>query len=165
VAEIEILRPVHLTCSLTRSISQTDSVAHSQLFYLYYSILYNFPVSQHPKYFIISSIIAALALGTGFLQLNYESEYYYLYLNTRGQSLYEKATVETYFPSNYTGAFSPWRVSSIGRLARYCTLCAIFLRLESAECCTEIRFLCRIIMTARDGGSIFRTKIWKVLTK
>jgi len=75
-------------------------------------------VAVYPKYYLISSIVLALTLGTGFLRMNYDDDIQRLYSNTKGKSIYEKAQIQKYFPANYSGGFSLSRVDSIGRLAR-----------------------------------------------
>lgn len=78
-----------------------------------------YTVALYPKYFLITSVVLALTLGTGLLQMTYDDDVNRLYLNTRGRSVYEKATIQKYFVGNYSGAFDFARTTEFGRFIRY----------------------------------------------
>lgn len=96
-----------------------------------------FNIGLRPGYFILVPILLTALLATGFQQMDYNYDPEYLFSPTHGMAKHERATVETYFPTN----FSDFKASRITRPGKFG----------------------RVIVTARDGGSMLRTHLWDQL--
>ena len=75
-------------------------------------------IARYPKYFIIASVIVSITLGTGLVRIQIEEDIQTLYVHRRADSKYEKAIVQSVFPSNETSRFNPSRKINGGRFAR-----------------------------------------------
>ena len=91
-------------------------------------------VGTHPGYFIIVPILVTVLCFTGVQQMNYNYDPEYLFSPSNGQAKYERNLVETYFPTNYS-SFKANRITRAGKLGR-------------------------LIIKAKDNGSMLRTHIW-----
>ncbi len=91
-------------------------------------------IGQRPGYFIIVPILLTALLATGFQQMNYNYDPEYLFSPTTGFAKNERAMVEHYFPTN----FSDFRASRITRPGKFG----------------------RVIISAKDGGSLLRSQLW-----
>lgn len=92
-------------------------------------------VGKYPGYFVIVPFFIACILATGLQRLRYEDDPEYLFSPTDGRSKVERAIVDEYFPINYTHNFNIGRITHKGRFGR-------------------------LIITARDGGSVLRRSVW-----
>ncbi|UXI23047.1 hypothetical protein NH340_JMT08990 [Sarcoptes scabiei] len=92
-------------------------------------------VGKYPGYFVLVPFFVACIFGTGLQRLRYEDDPEYLFSPTDGRSKIEREIIDEYFPINYTQNFNPGRVTHKGRFGR-------------------------IIITARDGGTIMKRSIW-----
>jgi predicted RND superfamily exporter protein len=77
-------------------------------------------VARHPKYFIISSVILAITLGTGLLRLNVDDNIETLYVRPDTPARIEREVFEEAFPlpQSETQRFNPSRATRLGRHAR-----------------------------------------------
>ena len=91
-------------------------------------------VGTHPGYFIIVPILVTLLCATGVQQMIYNYDPEYLFSPSNGQAKYERNLVEEYFPANYS-SFKANRITRAGKLGR-------------------------LIIKAKDNGSMLRTHIW-----
>jgi len=91
-------------------------------------------VGNHPGYFIVVPILLTVLCFTGVQRMNYNYDPEYLFSPTNGQAKSERDVVEKYFPTNYT-AFKANRITQAGKLGR-------------------------LIITAKDNGSMLRTHVW-----
>ena len=91
-------------------------------------------VGNHPGYFIVVPILLTVLCFTGVQRMNYNYDPEYLFSPTNGQAKSERDIVEKYFPTNYT-AFKANRITQAGKLGR-------------------------LIITAKDNGSMLRTHVW-----
>lgn len=96
-------------------------------------------VGKYPGYFILVPFFIACILATGLQRLRYEDDPEYLFSPTDGRSKLERSIVDDYFPINYTSNFNAGRITHKGRFGR-------------------------LIITARDGGSILRRSVWDDIT-
>lgn len=92
-------------------------------------------VGKYPGYFVLVPFFIACILTTGLQRLRYEDDPEYLFSPTDGRSKVERAVIDEYFPINYTQNFNLGRITHKGRFGR-------------------------LIITARDGGSVLRRSIW-----
>ena len=91
-------------------------------------------IGNHPGYFIVVPILLTVLCFTGIQRMNYNYDPEYLFSPTNGQAKNERAVVEKYFQTNYT-AFKANRITHAGKLGR-------------------------LIITAKDNGSMLRTHVW-----
>ena len=91
-------------------------------------------VGNHPGYFIVVPILLTVLCFTGVQRMSYNYDPEYLFSPTNGQAKHERDLVEHHFPTNYT-AFKANRITRAGKLGR-------------------------LIITAKDNGSMLRTHIW-----
>ena len=94
-------------------------------------------IGKHPGYFIVVPILLTLLCATGVQRMVYNYDPEYLFSPTNGQGKGERDRVEQYFPTNYSD-FKASRITRPGKLAR-------------------------LIITAKDNGSMLRTHIWDQL--
>jgi hypothetical protein len=97
-------------------------------------------IGHNPAYFIIIPVFLALICATGFQQIKYQDDPEYLFSPTDGRSKDEKRIIDTLFPMNYTDNFNAGRVTTKGRFGR-------------------------ILILAKDGGSVLRTSIFSEIVK
>ncbi|KAH7645581.1 patched domain-containing protein 3-like [Dermatophagoides farinae] len=95
-------------------------------------------VGKYPGYFVLVPFFIACILATGLQRLRYEDDPEYLFSPTDGRSKLERAIIDEYFPINYTQNFNLGRITHKGRFGR-------------------------LIITARDGGSVLRRSVWNEL--
>ncbi|CAL4102468.1 unnamed protein product, partial [Meganyctiphanes norvegica] len=93
-------------------------------------------IGTHPGYFILIPFFLSLLCATGFQHTVYQDDPEYLFTPLNGRSLIEKSIIEHLFKINFTADFSPSRITQQGRFAHF-------------------------IITAKYGGSILKTDIWK----
>jgi patched domain-containing protein len=96
-----------------------------------------YQIGKHPGYFIIVPILLTALCASGFQRMNYEYDPEYLFSPTNGLAKEERATVETYFPTNYS-SFKSSRMTRVGKFGR-------------------------LIISAKDGGTMLRTSLWNQL--
>lgn len=94
-------------------------------------------IGHNPGYFIIVPLLLTALAATGFQRMNYNYDPEYLLSPTTGMAKTERENMEKYFPVDYN-YFQPQRMSRVGKFGR-------------------------VIITAKDGGSILRTDIWDSL--
>ena len=94
-------------------------------------------IGQTPTYFIIVPILLTALLATGVQQMNYNYDPEYLFSPKGGEAKYERAIQEEFFPVN----FSDFKASRIARPGKFG----------------------RVIVAAKDGGSMLRTELWNQL--
>lgn len=92
-------------------------------------------IANHYGYFIIVPIFITAILATGFQNIHYEDDPEYLFSPTTGVARNERAIIEQHFFLNFSSDFHPSRVTRTGRFAR-------------------------LIIMAKDGGSILRSEVW-----
>ena len=97
-------------------------------------------IACHFGYFIIIPIFLTAILATGFQNIRYEDDPEYLFSPTTGFARSERAIIEENFFLNFSSDFHPSRVTRLGRFAR-------------------------LIIMARDNGSILRTDVWEDIKK
>lgn len=97
-------------------------------------------IAGHFGYFIIVPIFLTAILATGFQNIRYEDDPEYLFSPTTGFARNERAIIEENFFLNFSSDFHPSRVTRLGRFAR-------------------------LIIMARDGGSLLRTAVWEDIKK
>lgn len=101
----------------------------------FYWLGYN--IGQRPGYSILVPLLLTALLATGFQQMDYNYDPEYLFSPTSGSAKGERATVEKYFPTNY----SDFRASRITRPGKFG----------------------RVVVAAKDGGTMLRTQLWNQL--
>ena len=99
--------------------------------------LLGYRIGQTPTYFIIVPILLTALLATGVQQMNYNYDPEYLFSPKGGEAKYERAIQEEFFPVN----FSDFKASRIARPGKFG----------------------RVIVAAKDGGSMLRTELWNQL--
>ena len=92
-------------------------------------------IGDNPGYFVIVPFLLTALCASGFQRVNFEADPEYLFSPTNGEAKHERAMLEKHFPTNFS-QFDPSRTSEAGRFGR-------------------------LIITAADGGSLFRTKVWR----
>ncbi len=75
-------------------------------------------IAIYPKYSIVASVILSITLGTGLLELKFENDIESLYLYRNSDSKIGKELLQTEFPVNGSGKFTPSRRINLGRFAR-----------------------------------------------
>jgi len=75
-------------------------------------------VAKYPKSFILTTLILCMALGTGLLQIQVDTDIYTLYVDRNAESKQEYALAKALFPGNETNRFTPSRKMHAGRFAR-----------------------------------------------
>ena len=101
----------------------------------FYWLGYN--IGQTPSYFIIVPILLTFLLATGFQQMDYNYDPEYLFSPSGGEAKFERAIQEELFPTN----FSDFKASRIARPGKFG----------------------RVIVAAKDGGSMLRSELWNQL--
>merc|ERR1719288_480797 len=96
-----------------------------------------FNIGQRPGYFIIVPILLTALLSTGFQQMDYNYDPEYLFSPSQGEAKQERTITEHYFPTN----FSDFKASRITRPGKFG----------------------RVIVAAKDGGSMLRSHLWDQL--
>lgn len=94
-------------------------------------------IGESPGYFLVVPLLLTALCMSGFQQMDYEFEPEYLFSPTHGVAKSERAVQERHFPTNYS-SFKSSRISRPGKFAR-------------------------IIVTAKDTGSMLRTELWDQL--
>lgn len=97
-------------------------------------------IANNPGYFIIVPIFLSIILATGFQNIVYQDDPEYLFAPTNGGAKRERAIIEENFKMNFTADFHPSRVTRTGRFIRF-------------------------IITAKDGESLLRSKVWNEIIK
>ncbi|KAK8396858.1 hypothetical protein O3P69_005078 [Scylla paramamosain] len=97
-------------------------------------------IACHFGYFIIVPIFLTAILATGFQNIRYEDDPEYLFSPTTGFARRERAIIEENFFLNFSSDFHPSRMTRLGRFAR-------------------------LIIMARDEGTILRTDVWEDIKK
>ncbi|CAL4066460.1 unnamed protein product [Meganyctiphanes norvegica] len=97
-------------------------------------------IAANPGYFIIVPIFITVILATGFQNIIYQDDPEYLFAPTNGGAKTERATIEENFKLNFTSDFHPSRITRTGRFTR-------------------------VIITAKDGESLLRTKVWSEIMR
>ncbi|XP_076349403.1 patched domain-containing protein 3-like [Tachypleus tridentatus] len=97
-------------------------------------------VGRHPGYFITVPLLVACIFATGFQKIVYEGNPEYLFSPVDGRSRTERNILETYFPMNTSENFDLGRMTRMGKLAR-------------------------VIIAAKDGGTVLRAHIFKEMMK
>ena len=106
---------------------------NKQLINIFYNLGYH--VGEHPLWYVIIPFVVSLILTTGVFFIRYEENPFTLFVPYTAPFLAEQKVVEEHFPMNYTYRYSPSR----------------FTRQEGHA---------RLLVTAKDGGSIFRPELW-----
>jgi predicted RND superfamily exporter protein len=96
-----------------------------------------YTIGEHPGYFLIVPLLLTALCISGFQQMDYEYEPEYLFSPTTGFAKHERDILESHFQTNYS-MFKSSRIARPGRFAR-------------------------IIVSAKDGGSMLRTALWNQL--
>ena len=91
-------------------------------------------IGQRPGYFIIVPILLTAVATSGFQQMNYNYDPEYLFSPQNGEAKQERSVVEHFFPTN----FSDFKASRITRPGKFG----------------------RVIVAAKDGGSMLRSELW-----
>lgn len=94
-------------------------------------------VGKYPGYFIIVPVMVTALCATGFQRMDYNYDPEYLFSPTGGQAKQERAVVESFFPTNYT-QFKASRITRPGKLGR-------------------------LLVLAKDGGTMLRSHMWNQL--
>jgi hypothetical protein len=94
-------------------------------------------IGEHPLYFLLVPLLLTALCVSGFQQMDYEFDPEYLFSPTSGFAKQERALQESHFPTNYS-SFKSSRITRTGKFAR-------------------------VIVSAKDGGSILRTQLWNQL--
>ena len=92
-------------------------------------------IGRNPGYFVIIPVLLTALCASGFQRIKFEADPEYLFSPLDGEAKTERAILEKHFPTNYS-QFDPVRSSKGGRFGR-------------------------LIITAADGGSLLRTKVWR----
>nr|XP_045594269.1 patched domain-containing protein 3-like [Procambarus clarkii] len=92
-------------------------------------------VALNYGYLIIVPIFITGILATGFQRLKYNDDPEFLFTPTSGHAKHERSVIEEYFTLNFSSDFNPSRITRMGRYARF-------------------------IITAKDEGTILRSKVW-----
>ena len=117
------------------SISHCKQILDRTLRNFFYKL--GFQIGQTPSYFIIVPILLTALLATGFQQIDYNYDPEYLFSPSGGQAKYERAVQEELFPVNYSD-FKASRMARPGKFGR-------------------------VIISAKDGGSMLRSELWNQL--
>ncbi|XP_040572287.1 patched domain-containing protein 3 isoform X2 [Lepeophtheirus salmonis] len=96
-----------------------------------------FLVGTHPGYFVIVPVLLTALCASGFQRVNYNYDPEYLFSPSTGSAKQERSILETYFPTN----FSDFKASRISRPGKFG----------------------RIIVAAKDGGSMLDSNLWNQL--
>lgn len=96
-----------------------------------------FCIGNHPGYFIVIPALLTALCASGFQAMDYEYDPEYLFSPTSGVAKDERTLMEEHFPINYT-SFKSSRISRVGKFGR-------------------------IVVVAKDGGTILRTHVWNQL--
>lgn len=107
---------------------------HDYLRCFFYEVGFN--VGRRPSYFIIIPIFMTLLGLTGLQQMKYQRDPEYLFSPDNGEGKLERNLVEKYFALNYSYNYNPSRMTRWDPFGK-------------------------IYISAKDGGNIFRTKLWK----
>ncbi|CAB4067981.1 unnamed protein product [Lepeophtheirus salmonis] len=94
-------------------------------------------VGTHPGYFVIVPVLLTALCASGFQRVNYNYDPEYLFSPSTGSAKQERSILETYFPTN----FSDFKASRISRPGKFG----------------------RIIVAAKDGGSMLDSNLWNQL--
>jgi len=92
-------------------------------------------IGEQPGYFLIVPILLSALCASGFQRVQFEADPEYLFSPVNGQAKGERDILDAHFPTNYS-MFDPSRASKAGRFGR-------------------------LLITAEDGGSLLRTKVWR----
>ena len=115
--------------------SMMNTYLDSQLRRLFYKLGHF--VGEHPGYFIIVPALVTALCATGFQRMDYNYDPEYLFSPKDGFGKQERGVVESYFPTNYSH-FKASRLTRPGKLGR-------------------------LVIAAKDGGSMLRTDLWDQL--
>ncbi|XP_069953395.1 patched domain-containing protein 3-like isoform X2 [Cherax quadricarinatus] len=99
-----------------------------------------FTIANHYGYFIIVPVFLSAILATGFQRIKYEDDPEYLFSPTTGFARNERAIIEENFFLNFSSDFHPSRITRTGRFAR-------------------------LIITAKDEGTLLRAHVWDDMIK
>ena len=91
-------------------------------------------IGHNPWLFIIVPVLITALLATGYQQIDYNYDPEYLFSPTDGEAKQERATLEHFFPTN----FSDFKASRITRPGKFG----------------------RVIVAANDSGSMLRSHLW-----
>ena len=91
-------------------------------------------IGRIPGYYLIVPILCTALLTTGYQQMNYSYDPEYLFSPRDGEAKRERATLEEYFPMNFS-EFKASRMTKPGKFGR-------------------------VIVEAKDGGSLLRSHLW-----
>ena len=95
-------------------------------------------IGRNPLIFVIAPILLTGCFATGlYLALDYEYDPEYLFSPEAGEAKIERDVMTEHFPVNYT-SFKSSRIPSVGKFGR-------------------------ILVAAKDGGSMLRTGLWNEL--
>ena len=95
-------------------------------------------IGRNPIIFVIAPILLTGCFATGlYLALDYEYDPEYLFSPEAGEAKIERDVMTSHFPVNYT-SFKSSRIASVGKFGR-------------------------ILVAAKDGGSMLRTGLWNEL--
>ena len=92
-------------------------------------------IGNNPGYFVIIPVLLTALCASGFQRVKFEADPEYLFSPVNGEAKHDRAILDKHFPTNYS-QFDPTRTSKGGRFGR-------------------------LIITAADGGSLLRTKVWR----
>ncbi|XP_037089285.1 patched domain-containing protein 3-like [Pollicipes pollicipes] len=92
-------------------------------------------VGRRPGYFVIVPLFLTALAGTGFQRIHYEDDPEYLFSPLTGRAKQERAIVQKYFPNNFS-AFNAGRMTDLGKFVR-------------------------LLVTAKDGGTLFRRDVFE----
>ncbi|XP_045601587.2 patched domain-containing protein 3 [Procambarus clarkii] len=92
-------------------------------------------IANHYGYFIVVPVFITIALATGFQRISYEDDPEYLFSPTTGYARSEREVIEANFFLNFSSSFHPSRLTRSGRFAR-------------------------LIITAKDNGTLLRSHVW-----
>ena len=92
-------------------------------------------IGDHPGYFLIVPLLLTALCASGFQRIQHVADPEFLFSPDSGEAKTERAILEQHFPTNFS-QFDPTRASRAGRFAR-------------------------LLITAADGESLLRTKVWR----
>lgn len=92
-------------------------------------------VGENPGYFLIIPLLLTALCASGFQRVKIVADPEYLFSPIDGEAKTERAILDFHFPTNYS-EFDPSRASKPGRFGR-------------------------LLVTAADGGSVLRSKVWR----
>lgn len=87
-------------------------------------------VGKYPGYFVLVPLFLTALAATGAQRIHYEDDPEYLFSPLTGRAKEERAIVQRYFPNNYS-TFNAGRMTDLGKFIR-------------------------VLVTAKDGGTLFR---------